>query len=105
MNVSCELQKNVYSSAVEVKTLSKSIVDLQCCSLTCFDPLLLGACILKIVMTVQMELVSKNTPANEEAVRDVCSIPGSGRSPGEEMATHFCILAWKIPWTEEPGRL
>ena len=23
----------------------------------------------------------------------------------EEMATHSCILAWKIPWTEEPGRL
>ena len=20
------------------------------------------------------------------------------------MATHSCILAWKIPWTEEPGR-
>ena len=33
------------------------------------------------------------------------------RSPGqedpleEEMATHSSILAWKIPWTEEPGRL
>ena len=23
----------------------------------------------------------------------------------EEMATHSSILAWKIPWTEEPGRL
>ena len=22
----------------------------------------------------------------------------------EEMAAHFSILAWKIPWTEEPGR-
>ena len=21
------------------------------------------------------------------------------------MATHPCILAWRIPWTEEPGRL
>ena len=21
------------------------------------------------------------------------------------MATHFSVLAWKIPWTEEPGRL
>ena len=33
------------------------------------------------------------------------------RSPGqedpleEEMATHSSILAWKIPWTEEPGGL
>ena len=23
----------------------------------------------------------------------------------EEMATHSSILSWKIPWTEEPGRL
>ena len=23
----------------------------------------------------------------------------------EEMATHSCILTWRIPWTEEPGRL
>ena len=25
--------------------------------------------------------------------------------PEKEMATHSSILAWKIPWTEEPGRL
>ena len=31
------------------------------------------------------------------------SIPGSGRSPEEGMATHSSILAWRIPWTEEPG--
>ena len=22
----------------------------------------------------------------------------------EEMATHSCIFAWRMPWTEEPGR-
>ena len=32
-------------------------------------------------------------------------IPGLGRSPGEGMATHSSTLAWKIPWTEEPGGL
>ena len=32
-------------------------------------------------------------------------IPGLGRSPGEGNATHSSILAWRIPWTEEPGRL
>ena len=26
-------------------------------------------------------------------------------SPEEEMATHSSILAWRMPWTEEPGRL
>ena len=37
--------------------------------------------------------------------RDTGSIPGSGRSPGEEVATHSSILAWKILRTEEPGGL
>ena len=36
---------------------------------------------------------------------DPGSIPGSGRSLEREMATHSCILAWRIPWTEKPGRL
>ena len=33
------------------------------------------------------------------------SVPGSGRSPGEGNGTHSSILAWEIPWTEEPGGL
>ena len=33
------------------------------------------------------------------------SIPGSGRSPREGMATRSSILAFEIPWTEEPGGL
>ena len=32
-------------------------------------------------------------------------IPGSGRSPGKGNAIHSSSLAWKIPWTEEPGGL
>ena len=36
---------------------------------------------------------------------DLGSVPGSGRSPGEENGSHSSILAWKIPWTEEPGGL
>ena len=31
------------------------------------------------------------------------SIPGWERFPDKEMTTHSSILAWKIPWTEEPG--
>ena len=30
---------------------------------------------------------------------------GQEDSPGEGMATHSTILAWEIPWTEEPGVL
>ena len=36
---------------------------------------------------------------------DMGSIPGLGRSLGEEIATCSSILAWRIPWTEEPGGL
>ena len=36
---------------------------------------------------------------------DLGLIPGSGRSPGEERAMHSSVLAWRIPWTEEPGGL
>ena len=36
---------------------------------------------------------------------DLCSIPGLGRIPGERTGTHSNILAWRIPWTEEPGGL
>ena len=36
---------------------------------------------------------------------DPSLIPVSGRSPGEGMATHSGIFAWRIPWTEEPGGL
>ena len=31
--------------------------------------------------------------------------PGGSRILEEEMATHSTILAWKSPWTEEPGGL
>ena len=59
--------------------------------------------------------VVKNLPANAGDTGDVGSVPGSGRSPGVgngNLLQYSClensmdsILAWKIPWTEEPGRL
>ena len=53
----------------------------------------------------------KNIPRGSDGKESVCnagdpgSIPGLGRSPGEWMATHSSILAWRILWTEEPGGL
>ena len=38
-------------------------------------------------------------------ITDTGSIPGSGRSLEEGMATHSSILAWRIPRREKPGRL
>ena len=46
--------------------------------------------------------VVKNMPVNAGGPRDVGLIPGSGRSPGTGKGKYCSILAWKIPWTEEP---
>ena len=44
--------------------------------------------------------VVKNPPSNAE---DMGLMPESEDPLKKEMATHSNILAWKIPWTEEPG--
>ena len=49
----------------------------------------------------QVTLVVKNAPANAGDARDAVSIPGLGRS----MATGSSVLAWRGPWTAEPGGL
>ena len=46
----------------------------------------------------------KNLPASAD-VRDSGLIPGSEDPLEEVMATNSSILAWRIPWTKEPGRL
>ena len=52
-----------------------------------------------------MTLVGKNLLVKARHARN------GGPSLGQEdplergMATHSSVLAWKIPWTEEPGRL
>ena len=50
----------------------------------------------------QVELAVKNTPAK---AGDAGSTSGQEGPLEEEMANHSKILAWKIPWTEEPGGL
>ena len=47
--------------------------------------------------------VVKNLPAGD--ARDPGLIPGLADPLEQEMAIHSSILAWKIPWTEEPGGL
>ena len=61
--------------------------------------------ILCVMWASQVALVVKNLPANAGDTKRGGLIPGSGRSPEEGHATHSSILAWRIPWTEEPGRL
>ena len=52
------------------------------------------------VASQMAQSVVKNLPAH---AGDVGSIPGLGNSLEKETATHSRILAWEIPWTEEPG--
>ena len=59
----------------------------------------------EIIYNTQVSPMVKNPPANAGAIRDGGLIPGLDRSPGGGLATHSGILAWRIPWTEEPGRL
>ena len=51
----------------------------------------------------------KNLPTNVGDAQDVGLMPGLGSNPTDPLekgiAPHFSILAWKIPWTEEPGGL
>ena len=56
-----------------------------------------------ILCTLPCGSVIKYLPANAGATGGTNLIPGFGRSPGKEMATHSSILAWEIPLTGEPG--
>ena len=47
----------------------------------------------------------KNPPAVQETQKMRVRSLGQEEPLEKEMATHFSILAWRIPWTEEPGRL
>ena len=47
----------------------------------------------------------ENQPANAGDVRDSGLNLGWENPLEEGMATHSSILAWRIPWTEEPGGL
>ena len=47
----------------------------------------------------QLERLSMHSSVGDEG-----SIPRSGRSPGKGDGNPSSILAWEMPWTEEPGR-
>ena len=51
-----------------------------------------------------MALVIKNSPSNAGDLRDAGSL-GQEDPLEEDMVTQSSILAWRIPWTEEPRGL
>ena len=53
-----------------------------------------------------MALVLKNLPANASDIRNARVQSMDQEEPLEEgMAAHLSILAWRIPWIEEPSKL
>jgi len=54
---------------------------------------------------------NRRLPGGSGGKESVCNVGGPGQSLGWEaplekgMATHSSVLAWKTPWTEEPGGL
>ena len=50
-------------------------------------------------------------PGGLDGKESACNVGDSGSIPGQEdplekgMVKHSSILAWRIPWTEEPGKL
>ena len=52
-----------------------------------------------------MAPVVKNPPAMQEMQKIRAQSRGQEDPLEEEMAIHFSILTWRIPWTEEPGEL
>ena len=56
-------------------------------------------CILEITEASE---VSQEQPYDKEST---CKLTVIRASLEKEMATHSRVLAWRIPWTEKPGRL
>ena len=56
-------------------------------------------------------MIFKTPSGGSVGKESACNAGDSGSTPGwegllmKEMATHTSTLAWRIPWTEEPGRL
>ena len=64
----------------------------------------------KLYIDPHMDVTSLAFPGVSNGTESSCStgdlgsILGLGRSPEKGMATYSSILAWRIPWTEEPGQ-
>ena len=59
----------------------------------------------KLLHNIPGGAVVKNLPASAGDTAELGLILGSGTSMEEGMATHSSVLAWRIPWTEEPDGL
>ena len=54
---------------------------------------------------LKASLVAQTLKKSACEAGDLGSVPGQEDPLEKEMAIHSSIIAWKIPWMEEPGRL
>ena len=59
----------------------------------------------KIFLVSYASATVKNLSATQEMQEMKFRFLGQEYPLEKNMATQFSILAWRIPWTEEPGRL
>ena len=65
----------------------------------------------KNLYIITLTKLNQSYPGHSDGKESACNtgdpglIPGSGDPLEKGMATHSSILAWRIPWTEELGRL
>ena len=65
----------------------------------------------KLKMKKIIKIMQIGFPDGSDGKESACDVGDPGLIPGQEdplekeMATHSNILAWRIPWTEEPGGL
>ena len=78
------------------------------CIFTSLNPTLETINLLIVSISLFFSRMTSDSSVGKElacSAGDPGSIPGLGRSPGEGNANYSSIVAWKIPWTEEPNRL
>ena len=87
-------------------TFKITIIQIMFCCLIQFNSILpFSFSYLQFSLSTFPGGTSGQVPPHAEDVRDMGSILGQKAPLKEGMATHFSILAWRIPWIEEPGRL
>ena len=70
------------------------------------DPQIMETAAKKVVFSTCPASLVVQSVNNPSVMQETGVLSLGQENPLEkEMATHFSILAWKIPWTEEPGRL
>ena len=80
-----------------LKIFNWRIVDLQCCISFRYS---------KVIQELPRCLSGKKkSTCNAGDTGDMDSVPGSGKFPGGGHSNRSSMLAWRIPWTEEPGGL